>query len=53
MKHKKYLKKFWNLLAKMEEEGIINHANIWSATEDLKIALTKLEDAFEQEIENE
>ena len=52
MKAKKYLEKFWNLLAKMESDGIINHAHIWSATEDLKIALTKLEDAINQEIKH-
>ena len=50
MKPKKYIKKFRDLLHKMNMDGVINKPDKYAAIKDIEIAVHKLEQAFDREI---
>ena len=50
MKYQKYIKKLYNLIHKMNEEGLINKPDKYVAANEIEIAIHKLEQAFEQDI---
>ena len=50
MKYKKYIRKFYDLIHKMNENGLINKPNKYVAANDIEIAIHKLEQAFERDI---
>jgi len=51
MKHKKYIKKFYDLLHKMNMAGVIDKPDKYAAIKDIEIAVHHLEQAFEREIQ--
>ena len=51
--YKKYIRKIWDILHKMNMEGMIDRPNKYAAVKDMEISLHELEKAFEQEIKNE
>ena len=50
MKYKRYIKKFYHLVHKMEEDGLIDRQNKYVASNKVEIAIHELEQAFEQDI---
>ncbi len=52
MKHNKYIRKMWDVLHKMNMEGMIDRPNKYAAVKDIEIGLHELEKAFEQEIKD-
>ncbi len=50
MKPKRYIRKFRDLLHKMNIDGLINRPDKYAAVKDIEIAVHKLDQAFEQDI---
>jgi len=48
MKPKKYIKKFYDLIHKMNEEGLIDKPDKYVAANEIEIAIHKLAQAFER-----
>ena len=51
MKPAKYIKKFYDLINKMSVEGKIDKPDKYMAVKDIEIAVHKLAQAFENDIE--
>jgi len=52
MKPKKYISKLYDLIHKMNEEGLINKPDKYVAISDLEISIHELEKAFERDIKS-
>ena len=53
MSPKKYIRKFRDLLHKMNMTGVIDKPDKYTAIKDIEIAVHKLEQAFEREIQGD
>ena len=52
MKPKKYISKLYDLIHKMNEEGLINKPDKYVAISDLEISIHELEKEFERDIKS-
>jgi hypothetical protein len=50
MRYKRYIRKFYGLIHKMIEEGLIDRPDKYVAANKVEIAVHELEQAFEQDI---
>jgi len=50
MKYKRYIRKLYNLVHKMTEDGLIDRPNKYVAISDLEVSIHELEQAFENDI---
>ena len=51
MSPKKYISKLYDLIHKMNEKGLINKPDKYVAANEIEIAIHKLEQAFERDID--
>jgi len=53
MKPKRYIMNFYDLIHKMDMAGLIDEPDIFAAISDIEIAVHKLEQAFDSDIQGD